>query len=336
MKRLSFDLAEALSRSKNLLAFSHGVDSTALFYLLEEAGVPFDLALVNYGVRPEAEEEERAARELASLHGKRIHVVRAPKWQSDFEAEARRFRYAFFEELIEGQGYECLLTAHQLEDRMEWLLMRLGRGAGAAELAGMARWERRRTSGGREYRLFRPLLEVSRRELLRYLEENGRHYFVDGSNESGENERSRIRPFVSAFVGEHKEGIVRSFRYLERDRKALEEEWEILGSRQRLRLLRLHSPGAAPRAAAEALKELGYLLTGAERERIRRGESLVAGRRWAVERTGELLYIAPYLPEISMPKSYRERCRKAGIPPKIRPYAYRMDLDPEKISIREG
>ena len=331
MKRLPVDLPESLFRSKNLLAFSHGIDSTALFYLLEEAGVSFDLALVNYAIRPEAEEEERAARELSSLHGKRIHVVRAPKWRSDFEAEARSFRYAFFEELIEREGYDCLLTAHQLEDRMEWLLMRLGRGAGAVELAGMARWGRRRTSGGKEYRLFRPLLEISRRELLHYLEENGRHYFVDGSNESGENERSRLRPFVSEFVREYEEGIVRSFRYLERDRRALEEGWELLGSREALRILRLRSPEAAPRAAAEALKELGYLLTGAERERVRRGESLVAGRRWAVERTGELLYIAPYLPEISMPKSYRERCRKAGIPPKIRPYCFSTGFDPFRL-----
>ena len=331
MKCPAFDLPESLFRSENLLAFSHGVDSTALFYLLEETGVSFDLALVNYGVRPEAEEEEQAARELAARHGKRIHVVQAPRWQSDFEAEARRFRYAFFEELIEGQGYDCLVTAHQLDDRMEWLLMRLGRGAGAAELAGMARWERRRTSGGKEYRLFRPLLEISRWELLNYLERKGCRYFVDGSNESGENERSRLRPFVSAFVREYGSGIVRSFRYLERDRRALEEGWELLGNREALRILRLRSPEAAPRAAAEALKELGYLLTGAERERIRRGESLVAGRRWAVERTGELLYIAPYLPEISMPKSYRERCRKAGIPPKIRPYCFSTGFDPFRL-----
>ena len=331
MQRLSIDFPKALYPGDNLLAFSHGVDSTALFHLLSEAEIPFDIALVNYGVRPEAAEEERAARELAARYGKRIHVAHAPHWSSDFEAQARSFRYAFFERLIETEGYNALLTAHQLEDRMEWLLMQLGRGAGAVELAGMDRWERRQTPGGREYHLCRPLLECSRRELLAYLEARGVRYFVDASNTAGTNERSRLRPFVSTFIEEHVEGVARSFRYLERDRERLEADWEPVLAREALWVLRLRAAHAASRAAAEALKGLGYLLTGAERERLDRGESLVAGRRWAVEKKGDFLYIAPYLIGISMPKSFRERCRRCGIPPKIRPYCYRQGILPESL-----
>jgi tRNA(Ile)-lysidine synthase len=277
--------------------------------------------------------EERAARELTARYGKRIHLAHAPQWHSDFEAQARSFRYAFFERLIETEGYDCLLTAHQLEDRMEWLLMRLGRGAGAVELAGMVRWEPRQTPGGREYRLCRPLLESSRRELLAYLEARGFRYFVDESNESGENERSRLRPFVSTFIEEHQRGVTRSFHYLERDREQLEAGWKLMLTQKDLRILRLHTPQAAPRAAAEALKGLGYLLTGAERERLDRGESLVAGRRWAVEHRGELLFIAPYLPDTVMPRAFRERCRLAGLPPKIRPYCYRERIEPEALAL---
>jgi tRNA(Ile)-lysidine synthase len=313
------------------LAFSHGVDSTALFHLLSEAEIPFDIALVNYGVRPEAVEEERAARELAARYGKRIHVAHAPHWSSDFEAQARRFRYAFFERFIETEGYNALLTAHQLEDRMEWLLIQLGRGAGAVELAGMDRWERRQTTGGREYHLCRPLLECSRRELLAYLEARGVRYFVDASNTAGTNERSRLRPFVSTFIEEHAEGVARSFRYLERDRERLEADWEPVLAREALRVLRLRAPHAASRAAAQALKGLGYLLTGAERKRLDRGESLVAGRCWAIESRGRFLFIAPYLPKLVMPREYRERCRRIGIPPKIRPYCYQQGIIPEGL-----
>ncbi|HHH19151.1 MAG TPA: tRNA lysidine(34) synthetase TilS, partial [Campylobacterales bacterium] len=47
-----------LQRDKNLLAFSGGVDSTALFFLLFENRIAFDIALVNYTMRPESDQEE--------------------------------------------------------------------------------------------------------------------------------------------------------------------------------------------------------------------------------------------------------------------------------------
>ena len=41
----------AIKNQKNLLAFSAGVDSTALFFLLLEQNIPFDIAIVNYNIR---------------------------------------------------------------------------------------------------------------------------------------------------------------------------------------------------------------------------------------------------------------------------------------------
>ena len=52
---------EPLKDKKALLAFSHGVDSTALFYLLVKAGVSFDCAMVNYQTRPSSNTEEQSA-----------------------------------------------------------------------------------------------------------------------------------------------------------------------------------------------------------------------------------------------------------------------------------
>jgi len=313
-----------------LLAFSHGVDSTALFYLLREKGIRCDLAFVHYGLRAQADREEAAARKLAEDHGLRIFVARAPYWKSGFERHAREYRYRFFEEIIEQEGYRTLLTAHQLNDRLEWLMMRLGRGAGAVELAGLRAVEERRTSGGKRYRLVRPLLETSRQQLQAYLDQKGCEYFIDESNESMENERAGIRMLCRDYVEAHREGIRRTFRYLNMDRAALEECWKLLFAFKGLRVYRLTDPGCASRAADEGLKTLGYLLSASERELIDRGESLVAGRMWAVERYGSHLYIAPYLVDETLPKKFREACREAKIPPKIRPYCYR-----EKISINE-
>jgi tRNA(Ile)-lysidine synthase len=233
---------------------------------------------------------------------------------------------------VDEWGYGSLLTAHQLDDRLEWLLMQLRRGAGAMELAGMRAWEWRRTSLGAAYRLCRPLLEVPRRQLREYLQARGIPYFFDASNLSGENERSRLRPFVSALVEASGEGIARSFRYLERDRVLLEQGWERERVHGALHIVRLEGEVYASRAADSVLKELGYLLTGRERERLGDEPSLVVGRRWAVERRAGWLYIAPYLQGFSVPRTYRERCRRAGIPPKVRPYCYREGLEPERLA----
>ncbi|WP_457607346.1 tRNA lysidine(34) synthetase TilS [Nitratifractor sp.] len=320
------------------MAFSHGLDSTALFHLLLEAGIAFDLAMVDYGIRPEAEKEVEAAQRLAQKHGKRIFVAHAPSFAKNFEARARRFRYDFFEELIDEHGYDNLLTAHQLDDRLEWMLMRLLRGAGAVELAGMEAVSERRTAGGRSYRLLRPLLETTKAQLRDYLVERGLPWFEDGSNLSDGNERSRLRSEIaSKLLGLHPEGIRRSFAYLEKDRQRLLGDFEEIVRLDELRILRIHHPSARSRAADRTLKELGHLLGSDERARIDRRESLVAGRRWVIESNGEFLFIAPWLRELPMPKAFREACRLAGIPAKIRPWLYREGIEPSTLMTkREG
>ncbi len=326
-----------LLRGKNLLAFSHGLDSTALFQLLLENGIDFDIAMVNYGVREQAEEEARAAKELAHRYGLRAHIIRAPKWESNFEAEARRFRYEFFESLIERYDYETLLTAHQLDDRLAWFLMRMIRGAGAVELAGMEECSVRQTRAGRSYRLLRPLLRQSRAQLRDYLEGRGISWFDDVSNADPGYERNRLAAeFGDALMERYASGIRRTFAYLDRDRRALLEE---IGESRRfsdLWIVKLQSLSAASRAADKLLKREGYLLRAAERERIGRGESLVVGRRWAVERMEGLLYVAPYRRGVRMPKSFREMCRRLRIPPKIRAYLYTERIDPSLLRQRIG
>lgn len=131
--------------SQNLLGFSAGVDSVALFFLLLESKIPFDIAIVHYHTRAQADEEVGYARELAARYGKRCFVAHAPHFAGDFERRAREFRMSFFESLIARYGYTRLLLAHQLNDRLEWLLMRLTQGSGLGNLLG---FEESREAGG--------------------------------------------------------------------------------------------------------------------------------------------------------------------------------------------
>ncbi len=319
-----------LQEGKNLLAFSAGVDSSALFFLLLEHNITFDIALVNYGTRESSNAEESYAKKLASLYGLRVHTVRAPRFESRFEEQARAFRYRYFESLIEEHGYGNLLTAHQLNDRLEWFLMRLVRGAGVSELLGMESVTERTAPTGTHYRLIRPLLGYTKEELLHYLDSNHHRYFFDESNKNMKYERNLFRHrWSDSLIEAYSGGIKRSFSYLERDKRRLTGDIELLHAGEQLRIVRV-VPSQRLYAADRYLKELGYLLSGAQRGDLSTHTSTVIGGIWAVEYSGGILYIAPYLKE-PMPKVYKERCRIAGIPPKIRPYCYVSGLSPEEI-----
>jgi len=58
-----------LREGKNLLAFSGGVDSTALFFLLKSEEIPFDIAHVNYHTRAQSAEEAAYAQSLEQKAG---------------------------------------------------------------------------------------------------------------------------------------------------------------------------------------------------------------------------------------------------------------------------
>jgi tRNA(Ile)-lysidine synthase len=313
-----------LIQNKNLLAFSAGIDSSALFFLLVDNNIPFDIALVNYGTREKSDREEQHAHNLAKQYDLTCHSMNAPKYESHFEQNARNFRYDFFEKLIEEYGYNNLLTAHQLNDQMEWLLMRLTKGAGVSELIGLEAVSERKN-----YTLLRPLLTYSKEELLKYLKENDHPYFIDESNSDERYERNQFRKaFSDPLIAEFKEGIQRSFDYLKNDKDMLEEKFETYYSDKKLRIIKIDEQQIKSKAVDLTLKSLGYLLSASQRQEIAKENSLVIGGKWAIEMNNDLLYIAPYV-TIDMPKKFKEQCRILKIPVKIRAYCFT-----EKINIQ--
>jgi tRNA(Ile)-lysidine synthase len=311
-----------LKDRKNLLAFSSGVDSSALFFLLLENNIKFDIALVNYGTRKNSHKEEQNAKELAEKYNLTCYTIKAPKFTTHFEKNAREFRYDFFNELIEKYNYENLLTAHQLNDQLEWLLMRLTKGAGLLELIGLENISKRVN-----HKLIRPLLQYSKDELLSYLNENSYPYFIDESNVDDKYERNRFRKYFANELMEHYgSGIGRSMEYLKKDKATLEKQFETTFSQKELRVIKLHSNRAKSRAVDLTLKELGYLLSASQREQIENENSLVVGGKWSVEQVGNLVYISPYL-KITIPKITKEKFRIAKIPSKIRSYMFKENIN---------
>jgi len=316
---LPSSLITELKRSKNLLAFSAGGDSCALFFLLLEAKIPFDIAIVDYGLREQSKDEVAYAKELAQRYNKRCFIKSIKLPNKNFEANARKSRYSFFEELIATYNYDTLLTAHHLGDRLEWFLMQLCKGAGCLELGGMRMIEQRD-----HYMLLRPLLNYDKEDLENYLAKNGIKYFHDKSNDDESILRNRFRHrFAKPLLKEYKEGICRSFRYLDEDRTLLEEECPISKEGEMSCITKTSSPRATLLCIDKELKKRGYLLSAFEKEQLKREENTIVGRKYLIVFYKNLICITPYSDtKPSLPKKFKEECRRLSIEPKLRPFFY--------------
>ena len=193
-----------IKNQKNLLAFSAGIDSSALFFLLIEKDIPFDIAIVNYNLRVQSNDEVSYAKELAKKYNKEIFIFDTIiENSSNFEKKARDIRYTFFEEIINKHSYETLITAHQLNDKLEWFMMQLSKGAGLVELIGFNEFEHKEN-----YQIYKPLLNITKDELIIYLQKNSYKYFIDESNFDEKYKRNFFRHnFSNKFLEEFSPGI---------------------------------------------------------------------------------------------------------------------------------
>jgi len=300
----------------NLLAFSAGVDSTALFFMLLEKEIPFDIAIVNYHKREQSIEEVEYAKHLANKYNKQIYIKDCFLDDSNFEMNARNCRYKFFEELSQKYGYKNLYLAHQLNDRFEWFLMQLSKGAGLKELISMPKIEKKEY-----FTIHRPLIEISKEGILEYLHKNNIKYFVDSSNFDTKYKRNYFRKeFANRFINEFKDGIKRSFEYLEEDKNLLfSKDWT---KEDKLYKFKITNPQIDIKKVDLILKELGYILSKSQRDEIiKRNFSLVIGGVIAIDKNEEYIFISPYETP-KMPKQFKEQMRKQKIPPKVRGYLY--------------
>lgn len=187
-----------------VVGVSGGPDSMALLHLLVELNRRMDwqlrphIAHFNHHLRGEEAEQDagfvQAAADDMSLPcsiGERHIQELADQESGSIEEVARRERYAFFDRVCLKVGARVLAVAHQANDNAETILHRVLRGTGLRGLAGIPR--SRPLAPGSEVRLIRPLLRVSRQQVLAYLADQGVAYREDRTNLSNEPMRNRIR-----------------------------------------------------------------------------------------------------------------------------------------------
>jgi len=321
LPKLSEDILIELKHSKNLLAFSAGSDSTALFFILQALDIKFDIAIVNYQTRAYSNDEEAYAKELAKKYNKKIFLHKCSLEKNNFEHRAREERYNFFEKTIHKFTYETLLTAHQLNDKLEWFLMQLSRGSGLVEMIGMNEKDTKK-----DYNIIRPLLHVSKEDITKFLHVNNIKHYLDISNDDEKYFRNTIRKkYASSFIEEFKSGVQKSFEYLKKDADTLIIK-DIKQIKELFIIPRDTNELLNIRSIDKIIKKLGYLLSSAQREEIIKTKHCIISDKIAICYTQENIFISPHV-VITMDKKTKETYRKAKIPIKIRPYIYKENIN---------
>ena len=313
-----------IKNQKNLLAFSAGVDSTALFFLLLKQNIPFDIAIVDYNLRAQSKDEIVYAKELAFKYNKSIYTKDVKlENSSNFEKTARDIRYKFFEKIISENSYENLITAHQLNDKLEWFMMQLSKGAGLVELIGFNEYEQKEN-----YKIYKPLLNTTKDELENYLKTNHHKYFIDESNFDEKYKRNYFRhSFSNQFLENFNDGVKKSFEYLQNDLNSLNIQYKPIKQIEDLEIfLNQNDDNLNIRTIDLSLKRRGILLSSAQRNEILKQKEITISHKINISILEDYIWIAPNCSEI-MDKKFKELYRTNSIPRNMRSYIFKENID---------
>jgi len=181
-----------------IVSLSGGPDSTALLLLLSRL-TEFHLRIigghVNHRLRgDESDKDEAFIRDMCGKVGVPIFVRGVDTRPSFQESEARsheslqsfarNIRYSFLQELSEKEGAQKIALGHNMDDQAETILFRILRGCGIEGISGM------KPARGK---IIRPLLGISKSEIVTFLDASGFTYRTDSSNKSKKYLRNKIR-----------------------------------------------------------------------------------------------------------------------------------------------
>jgi tRNA(Ile)-lysidine synthase len=183
---------------------SGGPDSIFLLYLLEKLPIKIIVAHVNHQLRKESDSEEQFVSKLCAHNG-HTHplsstILFAPltanikslsqKSKQGLEETGRKIRYEFFNKLAKKNQAKFIITAHHADDNLETIILNFARGASLQGLTGMQELETNSTTSAS---LLRPLLTISKKQILDFLKFKKLKFCVDKSNNSLVYKRNFIR-----------------------------------------------------------------------------------------------------------------------------------------------
>lgn len=177
-----------------LLALSGGPDSMALLHALADYSRLFPVAIgvvhVDHRWREESEQEAINLRFMVETMGLTYHerVLNPALLSGNLENACRNERYRFFSELTQHYGYQAVITGHQSDDLAETVLKRLFEGSAFPFISGI-----REIVHINALPVWRPLLTVSKKQILEYVDINKLPTIDDRTNVDSHYLRARMR-----------------------------------------------------------------------------------------------------------------------------------------------
>ncbi|KAE8885028.1 hypothetical protein PF005_g2405 [Phytophthora fragariae] len=241
------------------VAVSGGADSMALMLLLREylqknrVKTPLLAVTVDHQLRVESSREALEVAKICARRGGIMHVTKVCEWhteeetegpkdplrlvkprESKMEEQARQYRYGLLKQVCEEYRVRCLFVAHNLGDQLETTLFRLGRASGINGLAGIANQvplfsldesaNRTHDSKTKAVTLVRPLLSVTKDQLIATCERFQQTWIHDPSNDDLVYDRVRIRQELKRVEREHGSDVLDLFsRFQQTAEKAKKE-----------------------------------------------------------------------------------------------------------------
>lgn len=194
-----------------LIALSGGADSVALLRMLIDKGHKVEAAHCNFHLRgEESDRDEAFCKALCEKLGIKLHIAHfdtkefAKLRGISIEMAARDLRYRWFSQLAHDTNAAGVCVAHHSDDQVETILLNLLRGTGLKGLLGM------RCENGI---FLRPLLNMSRNDILDYLKRIGQDYVTDSTNLEDDVQRNKLRldviPMLETVTPAAKQNILR-------------------------------------------------------------------------------------------------------------------------------
>lgn len=172
-----------------VIGVSAGPDSMCLLDLLQKKTTKIVVCHINHNVRKESIEEEEYITKYCQDKNIILEKTIINNYQeNNFENEARKKRYIFYEEILKKYNSKTLLLAHHGDDLIETILMKISRGSNLEGYAGI-----KEVSNVKNYQIIRPLLKYTKEDIINYNKSNNIKYYNDSSNQSTNYTRNRYR-----------------------------------------------------------------------------------------------------------------------------------------------
>jgi len=244
------------SGDRVLIALSGGPDSTALLLAMREVGHDVVAAHYDHALQAGSAAASDHVANLCRHLGVRFVTERrrsdVPK--GSVQAGARALRYEFLERARLESGATVVALGHTAEDLIEGVVLHLMRGCGLAGLRGMP---------AARGVFVRPLLAVSRDEVVAFLDRRGIVALVDPANSNTAYSRVRVRREILPALERDRPGIGR--RFYAAAMKAVSMQESIAREAARLQAagpLTRSAVAAAPEPVAAELMKLLYAKAG--------------------------------------------------------------------------